>query len=190
MAGVLIRVLSRRSSAASFRAPVATSARGFSTRDFLKKVDNALVEDKDPKATRAALADGSEEEISQYKTMLGGCTRTGFLVNDTELKGSVLALPRSTLLWRASRFEDVSVESLALLPLIEPRIEILLIGSGETVRRPNEEIVAHYRSLGVVVEQMTTLSAIGQFNIMNSEDRLVAAALLHPSADPGAEPEP
>lgn len=33
------------------------------------------------------------------------------------------------------------------------------------------------------VEQTSTTAAIGTFNILNAEDRLVAAALLHPSCD-------
>jgi hypothetical protein len=33
------------------------------------------------------------------------------------------------------------------------------------------------------VEQTNTTAAIGTFNVLNAEDRLVAAALLHPSCD-------
>jgi hypothetical protein len=33
------------------------------------------------------------------------------------------------------------------------------------------------------VEQLNTTKAIGTFNVLNMDDRLVAAALLHPSCD-------
>ena len=64
-----------------------------------------------------------------------------------------------------------------------PLTEILLIGTGEVSRPPRPELVAYFRQHGIVVEQMNTTSSLSTFNILNEEDRRVAAALLHPSAD-------
>ena len=50
-------------------------------------------------------------------------------------------------------------------------------------RPPNPDLVAYFREHGIVVEQMNTLSSLSTFNILNEEERRVAAALLHPSAD-------
>jgi len=136
------------------------------------------------------------------------------------------------------------VESLAIIGLLDPPVELLLLGSGDRARRPCEKLAAHFRAMGIVVEQTNTvvflcvlyrpqtlfyskhiaqtalslptppspshsalshapsphvplyisrlsslnrprgitaqLSAIGTFNILNGEDRLVAAALVHP----------
>ena len=145
--------------------------------------------------------------------MAGGFTHRGFIVNEAELEGSVVLLPRSAFLWKPKTIEEVTVESLSLVSLLEPGIEILLIGCGDRQRRPSDALASYFRDLGVVVcfirgscavycaatrpktywlrtnmlelqvEQSSTSSAIGTFNILNTEDRLVAAALLHPSCD-------
>ena len=92
--------------------------------------------------------------------MAGGFTRRGFIVNESELEGSVLLLPRSAFLWKPKTIEGVTVESLSLIPLIDPGIEILLIGSGDRQRRPSDELAAHFRKLGVVVGRLAVCYGI------------------------------
>lgn len=89
--------------------------------------------------------------VYRYKTVAGGFTQRGFIVNEAELEGSVLLLPRSAFLWKPKTFEEVTPESLSLVPLLDPSIEILLIGSGDHQRRPSEALAAHFRNLGIVV---------------------------------------
>ena len=163
----------------------------FSTRDFLKKVDDDLVEDggargkqrKEAAPNPAILADANATEAAHNKSIIGGYTENGFLVNNVEMEGSCLVLPRSSFLWAPRTFEEITPESLKIIPLIFPSLEILLLGSGDRTRRPDPELAAAFRNQGIVVEQMTTVSAIGTFNILNTEDRRIGAALLHPSAD-------
>ena len=160
------------------RRRVLLPGRPFSTRDFLKKLDG---EQQEPNP--AQLADIGESELARNKTLLAGYTETGFVVNNVELEGSILCLPRSSFLWAPRRFEDITQSTLRLIPLLFPTIEVLIIGSGDKTRRPDPELASFFRDHGIVVEQMTTVSAIGTFNILNTEDRRVGAALLHPSAD-------
>ena len=163
-----------------------------------------------PGDTRAVLAD-SDSEVAKFKTICSGYTERGFVVNDTELAGNVLLLPRSSLLWKPTSFDEVfttmhslqlcisgkphcpnlqlvcsaaqvTPESLALIGIMDPPVEMLLIGTGDKARRPSAALSAHFQAKGIVVEQTTTANAIATFNILNAEDRLVAAALLLPEA--------
>lgn len=174
--------------AAAILNPVGHRPRCLSTRDFLKKVDENLVEDggargKQASPNPAQLADISASDAAHNKSIIAGYTEKGFLVNNVEMEGSCLVLPRSSFLWAPRTFEEITPESLRLIPLIFPSLEILLLGSGDRTRRPDPELAAAFRNKGIVVEQMTTVSAIGTFNILNTEDRRIGAALLHPSAD-------
>jgi uncharacterized protein len=173
--------------------------RGFSTRDFLKKIDDMLEDDKGARGAKAKKKKGETQETApnpavlqdvttdlnfvRNKSILAGYTDTGFVVNGVDYEGSLLCLPRSAYLWGPKTFPEITPDSLALVPSIFPNIEILLVGSGERTRRPNDRLIAHFREKGIVVEQMTTLGAIGTFNILNTEDRRVAAAMLHPRCD-------
>jgi len=53
--------------------------------------------------------------------------------------------------------QDVTVESLAIIGLLDPPVELLLLGSGDRARRPCEKLAAHFRAMGIVVEQTNTV---------------------------------
>ena len=58
---------------------------------------------------------------------------------------------------------------------------MLVIGAGERIEQPlDPALCAHFRQQGIVVELMNTVNACATFNILNAEDRHVAAALLCP----------
>jgi uncharacterized protein len=101
------------------------------------------------------------------------------------MNGSVLAFPFGCFLWKVERAKDVTLESLAPVILHRPKLDYLFIGcnyNGKDANRvPLEElsrIQTALKPLGIVVEQMSLTNAIGTFNILNAEDRQVAAALV------------
>ena len=105
------------------------------------------------------------------------------MVNDVLVRQSVILLPLSFMLWNVRTFDDITIESLALFPLMYPKLEAVFIGGGETLQRQlSPHIIKHMRSQGIVVEVTNTVSAASTFNILNQEGRNVAAAILtnHP----------
>lgn len=55
----------------------------------------------------------------------------------------------------------------------------LFVGCGETVtHRMSPDIIQYFKSRGIYVEATTSNSAASTFNILNAEERNVAAALL------------
>jgi len=117
------------------------------------------------------------EDRSRMSVMAFGDTL--FQVNNVLLGQSVLLFPNKAFLWKPRKFEEITVESLAPVSVLYPTVEILFVGCGETnYNRLPREFCEYFRSLGIVVEQSTTSNAAATFNILNSEGRNVAAALL------------
>jgi uncharacterized protein len=92
--------------------------------------------------------------------------------------GSVIVLPETTVPWDVSEPSDLRIESLAPVLDYEPRVEILLIGSGRDLRPIDEGIRAALSDAGIAVEPMDTGAACRTYSVLAAEDRRVAAALI------------
>jgi uncharacterized protein len=144
------------------------------------------------------------------KIILNGYSETGFdIVNmiknkdptDDALRatggvvhcaGSVLVFPGSCYLWDVRNPKDLTVESLAPVLLYRPALEYLFLGSAKpipphVVQMIREGLNSQAGVMGgglgknhIVVEPMDLTNAMGTFNILNGEDRRVAAALILP----------
>ena len=53
-----------------------------------------------------------------------------FQLNDVMVRESVLVFSKSFLIWNAKVENDITIENLAMIPLMLPTIEILIIGTG------------------------------------------------------------
>jgi len=81
--------------------------------------------------------------------------------------------------------DDVTDESLALLDLLHPLPEIFVLGVGETTIAVPARVEELFRKRGVLLDVNDTISAAQMFNVLNAEDRAVAAGFL--TLTPGAE---
>ena len=99
------------------------------------------------------------------------------MVNGERIDKSVVVLPERILAdWPASRFADLKAEHLAALTGLDR--EIILLGTGGRLRFPRPEIVAPLVRAGIGLEVMDLQAACRTYNILMSEGRKVAAALL------------
>ena len=99
------------------------------------------------------------------------------MVNGERIEKSVVVLPERILAdWPAARFADLKAEHLAALTGLDR--EIILLGTGERLRFPRPEIVAPLVRAGIGIEVMDLQAACRTYNILMSEGRKVAAALL------------
>ncbi len=101
-----------------------------------------------------------------------------FTIAGTPYSGSVMVLPERTQNWDITRFDHITEASLSPLLLHSPPPEILVIGSGAAQEFFPPQLRSRIRELGIAVECMDTGAACRTFNILMSEDRKVAAALL------------
>jgi NADH dehydrogenase [ubiquinone] 1 alpha subcomplex assembly factor 3 len=140
--------------------------------------------------------------------LITGYFEHGFVLNDTHLFGSLLLFPRNAFLWNCKNYKQIDVESLSLVHMMNPLPVIpfyssflghvlnfkfhyfssLLVGTGEEQKSLDPSIYKHFEEYGIAVETMSTVSffsfntfqfsALSTYNILNQEDRNVAAALI------------
>jgi uncharacterized protein len=95
------------------------------------------------------------------------------------MMGSILAFPHACFLWNVTSIEDVTAESLAPAILHRPKLEYLFIGSDRPMSQERLNLIkTEFRKKAIVVEQFNVGDAMGTFNILNGEDRPIAAALI------------
>ena len=92
--------------------------------------------------------------------------------------GSVLVLPERVEPWPVAEAAAVTFASLAPVTQQEPPPEILLVGCGKSFGPAPAGLGAALRQAGVALEWMDTGAACRTFNVLLSEERRVAAALI------------
>ena len=93
------------------------------------------------------------------------------------------------LAWYIDGPEDINEDSLALFTVLDPKIDVLIIGYGDLIKSESgrrsfpvdPSIIMKMRQKGVNVELLTTENAIATYNYLVEEGRVVAAALIPPN---------
>ena len=117
-------------------------------------------------------------QVPLGKQVIQGYGSGGFRIASARHEGSVLVFPERTLAWPVVAFEAVTPESLADVATADPKIEILLIGAGPKMQIVPAALRNHFRMLGIMIDMMDTGAACRTYNVLMSEDRRVAAALI------------
>lgn len=81
--------------------------------------------------------------------------------------------------WAVTTMADLSMDDFAaVLALGAAAVEFVLLGSGATQTLPPKAIREGLRAAGIGLEFMSTESAARTYNVLASEGRRVAAALI------------
>lgn len=102
----------------------------------------------------------------------------GFTIATVRHEGSVLVLPRATLAWPVAAVAELTPDLFAPILAAAPRPAVLLLGCGKGMLPVPRAIRDHLRAAGIVVEPMDTGAACRTFNVLLTEGRDVAAALV------------
>ena len=102
----------------------------------------------------------------------------GFRIAGTRHDGSVLVFPERTLPWATNAFAGVTIDALVAVSEAEPKIELLLIGTGPRMMPIPAALRTHFRALGIMVDAMDTGAACRTYNVLMAEERRIAAALI------------
>jgi uncharacterized protein len=98
-------------------------------------------------------------------------------VNGETITASIILTPERIIRDRLPAvFDHMNAAHLEGLDQLEP--EIILVGTGDTLRFPPAAWTAAYLARGIGVEIMDTAAACRTYNVLLSEDRHVVAALL------------
>lgn len=115
--------------------------------------------------------------ISRYSTK-------GFHIQGNKLYGSIAVLPRSVYSWKVKNATDINQENLQLFTVLQPKLEILVIGTGLKIEQLSKEVRDYMKRHGIALEVLDTPNACSTFNFLLEEGRLTAAALIPPSDIP------
>lgn len=111
-----------------------------------------------------------------------------FRINDHAYQGPVLVFPDRVLSWSVGAFSALGATDFAALSAAAEPVEVLLIGSGDTMLFMPPAMRQAVRALGPVPDVMDTGAACRTYNVLLGEGRRVAAALL-PTSGGGSAPE-
>lgn len=89
-----------------------------------------------------------------------------------------MCLPTGMHAWEAAG--DSALDQATLARALDPAlgIEVLLIGTGETLRPLSPDLKQAFRALSIVAEPMSTGGAVRTYNVLLAEERPVGAALI------------
>ena len=102
----------------------------------------------------------------------------GFTIDRVRFEGSVLVFPLRVVAWPVTRFDEVTVDSVADALSGVSGVELLLVGCGTRGEPAPAALRDGLREAGVVADFMDTGAACRTFNVLMSEDRRAAAALI------------
>jgi uncharacterized protein len=97
-------------------------------------------------------------------------------INGTRRHASTVVLRDRILDWQVGTFSALTERVFAELAALP--VEIVLLGTGLALRFPHPRLTQPLRDAGIGLEVMDTSAACRTYNILLSEDRRVAAALL------------
>jgi uncharacterized protein len=101
----------------------------------------------------------------------------GFVaINLQRHEGSIVVMPDSLEKWPVSSFESLTPEHFEALAHAAP--EVVIFGSGSKLRFPHPRLTAELAKHRIGVETMDFGAACRTYNILMSEGRRVAVALL------------
>ena len=102
----------------------------------------------------------------------------GFVeINNQRFNGNLIVMPDTLVLdWPAINF--ASLTEAHFLQFVELKAEVVLLGTGEKHQFLHPKFAQKLTQNGIVLECMTTSAACRTYNILMSEGRHVAAALL------------
>lgn len=126
--------------------------------------------------TRIALL----QRESPHATYIDSYSSRGFVVNGNRVLGPCALLPLSVVQWNVGSHQDITEESFSLFWMLEPRIEIVVVGTGDRTERLPPQVLRAMRQRGIAVEVQDTPNACATFNFLCHEGRVTGAALIPP----------
>jgi uncharacterized protein len=102
----------------------------------------------------------------------------GFRFAGMSHKGSILCLPDAVTAWPPASFEEIDEASFRPVTRAEKRPELLLLGTGKSLRPLPERLKLGLFGHSVRVEVMATGAAARTYNVLLAEGRSVGAALI------------
>ena len=102
----------------------------------------------------------------------------GFRFADMSHRGSILCLPSGIYAWPVETVDDLDLAAFERVLNEADAIDVLLVGTGTDLVPLDPAVKDVLREKGVGSDPMSTGAAVRTFNVLLSEERPVAAALI------------
>ncbi len=117
--------------------------------------------------------------ISSDRQVIDGYGEGQFCVSGRWWVGAVIVLPDRTLPWSVGPdVTALTAANFAEIVAAEPKVELLLLGTGPTMLFVPKPLRQELRAAGIVVEFMDSRAVCRTYNILLAEGRRVAVAML------------
>ena len=112
------------------------------------------------------------------RQVIGGYGPGQFRVSGQVYQTSILVFPDRTLEWPPRGMDSLTLDSFDTVIANMPPVDVLLLGAGARNQPIYDTLRGGLRDAGIVLDAMDTGAACRPYNILMSEDRRVAAALI------------
>jgi len=102
----------------------------------------------------------------------------GFRFAGMSHRGSLLCLPSGIYGWTGPAGATIDEASLEAAFAEAADIEVLLLGTSQTLMPLDPAVTARCREFKIVAESMSTGAAVRTYNVLLAEGRAIAAALM------------
>jgi len=119
----------------------------------------------------------------EYKhlIMINSYSKLGFRLNNGIFTiGPLAAFPRTVLQWNVKSINEMTPECLSLFCLLEPKLDILIIGTGDKKLMLSKDVMQYLKANKIQPEIFATDQAVSIFNFLNTEGRCIAGAFIPP----------
>jgi len=114
---------------------------------------------------------------SENEHLITGYGDDFIAVNDRKYPSNILLTPNEIYLdWFTGKFSEIAVSSFEKIIALQP--EVVLLGTGEKHQFLHPKHYANLTEANIPLECMTTAAACRTYNILMSEGRNVAIAIL------------
>ncbi|XP_034022421.1 NADH dehydrogenase [ubiquinone] 1 alpha subcomplex assembly factor 3 [Thalassophryne amazonica] len=104
----------------------------------------------------------------------------GFNISGNQVLGPCALVPPAVLQWKVGGHHDITEDSVSLFHMLDPQIEILVLGTGAKMERIHPSVLALLKRKRIAVEVQDTANACATFNFLVNEGRVAAAGLIPP----------
>lgn len=119
----------------------------------------------------------------KHALMIDSYNKYGFQLNNgVFLIGPIAIFPKTVINWNIDCSKNINEESLSLFTILEPKLDLLIIGYEDMKLSQDIAFIQRIHSLirkyDIQSEVLPVHKAISTFNFLNSEYRYIAAALI------------
>ncbi len=116
--------------------------------------------------------------IPEGKQVIDAYGDGGFRIANQRYEHAVIILPDKTLKWNVTSVESLTADDMEGVIAHKEDIDVLLIGCGERQQFLPAEVEKELAGHRIIPEQMDTGAACRTYNVLLSEERAVAVALI------------